>query len=71
MARVEQVLRALNADEQDLIREYYYRHFKCLESAQKSTDAKLHVFLSKKNWSPIALSEPLFIDDSGPKCNAE
>lgn len=71
MARAEQVLGALNADEKDLIREYYYRHFKCLESAQKSTDAKLHVFLSKKNWSTTALSEPLFIDDSGPKCNAD
>ena len=65
------MLGALNADEKDLIREYYYRHFKCLESAQKSTDAKLHVFLSKKNWSTTALSEPLFIDDSGPKCNAD
>ena len=42
----EQVLRALNACEKDLLREYHYRLFKCFESAQRTTDAELCVLLS-------------------------
>ena len=38
---VEQVLGALNANEKGLLREYYYRLFKFLESAQRTTGAEL------------------------------
>ena len=44
----EQVLRALNAYDKDLLREYHYRLFKCFESAQRTTDAELCFLLSKK-----------------------
>ena len=43
----EQVLRALNAYEKDLFREYQQSFFKCFESAQRTTDAEFFVLLSK------------------------
>ena len=43
----EQVLRALNAYDKDLLREYHYRLFKCFESAQRTTDAELCFLLGK------------------------
>ena len=45
------MLRALNAYEEDLVRECHYRLFKCFDSAQRITDAKLCVFLSKRRMA--------------------
>ena len=42
------MLGAFYAYEKDLLREYHYRLLKCFESAQRTTDAELCVFLSKK-----------------------
>ena len=42
------MLRALNAYDKDLLREYHYRHFKCFESDQRTADAELCVLLSKR-----------------------
>ena len=57
MIRAEKVLRALKADEKDLLREYYDRLFKCLESVQRTTDAELRVILSKKMPYPEILAQ--------------
>ena len=50
------MLGALNAYEKDLLREYQYRLFKCSESAQGTTDAKLCVLLSKRGTVHIQRS---------------
>ena len=44
MVRAEQVLRALNVDEKDLLREYYEGRFKCLEPVRRTTDAEFLFF---------------------------
>ena len=41
---LEQVLETLNAAGKNLLREYRYRFFKSLESAQKTSDAELCSF---------------------------
>ena len=44
----EQMLGVLNTCGKDLLLEYHYRLFKCFESSQRTTDAKLSVLLSKR-----------------------
>ena len=44
----EQMPRTLNAYQKDLLSEYHNRLFKCFESAQRTNDAELYVFLSKR-----------------------
>ena len=39
---------SMNAYEKDLVHEYDYRLFKCFESAQRTTDAKLCALRSQK-----------------------
>ena len=45
------MLRALNAYDKDLVREYHYSLFKCFESAQRTTNAELCVLLSKRRMA--------------------
>ena len=55
------MLRALNAYEKDLLREYHYRLFKCFESAQRTTDAELCVLLSKRKMAYLEILVHKFI----------
>ena len=54
MVRAEQVLRALNVDEKDLLREYYGGRFKCLEPVRRTTDAEFLFFWAWKMIYPEA-----------------
>ena len=64
MIKTEQVLGALNADDKDLLREYYDRLFKCLESVQRTTDTELSVFFSKKNYISRDFGSDIYIRPS-------
>ena len=57
----EQVLKALNEYDQDFLREYHYRDFKCYKSAQRITDAELCVLLSKWRMAYPEISAQKFI----------
>ena len=61
MIRVEQVLGALNADDKDLLGEYYDRLFKCLESVQRTTGTELSVFFIKKNYISRDFGSDIYI----------
>ena len=64
----EQVQGALNAYDKDLLCEYHYRFFKCLKSAQRTTDAELCVFWSKRR---MAYPEICHIIDLGNNCGID
>ena len=57
----EQVLGALNANDKDLLCEYYYRLFKFLESAQRTILSKENVIsrdFGSESYSQLAICHP-------------
>ena len=58
------MIRALNADDKDLLGQNYCRLFTCLESVQRTTDAELRVLLSTKNDMARDFGSDIYIHSS-------
>lgn len=52
----EQILETFNAGDKDLLRQYYYMLFKCLELVKRTTESDI----SRELWSEICIFIPQF-----------